>query len=51
MGPCTEAFLTAEAIDEKILHPGEYASTGGGTELRCRRRWAASTTGPAAITG
>ena len=29
-GPLYEAFLTAEAIDETILHPGEYASTGSG---------------------
>ncbi len=31
-GPRYRAFLTAEAIDETILHPGEYASTGGGAD-------------------
>ena len=29
-GPLYRAFLTAEAIDETILHPGEYASAGRG---------------------
>ena len=28
-GPLYRAFLTAEAIDETILHPGEFARTGG----------------------
>ena len=29
-GALYQAFLTAEAIDETILHPGEYASDGNG---------------------
>ncbi|MDE2867695.1 MAG: penicillin acylase family protein [Chloroflexota bacterium] len=31
-GSLYRAFLTAEAIDETILHPGEYASGGGGSD-------------------
>ena len=31
-GALFEAFLTPEAIDETILHPGEYASAGSGTD-------------------
>lgn len=31
-GPLYRAFLTAEAIDETILHPGEYASAGSGSD-------------------
>ena len=32
-GPLYRAFTTPEAIDETILHPGEYASAGSGTDL------------------
>lgn len=31
-GPLYRAFLTAEAIDETILHPGEYTSAGRGAD-------------------
>ena len=31
-GPLYRAFTTPEAIDETILHPGEYASAGSGTD-------------------
>ena len=31
-GPLYRAFMTPEAIDETILHPGEYASAGSGTD-------------------
>ncbi len=31
-GPLYRAFLTAEAIDETILHSGEYANTGGAAD-------------------
>lgn len=31
-GPLYRNFMTAEAIDETILHPGEYASAGSGTD-------------------
>ena len=31
-GPLYRAFMTAEAIDETILHPGEYATAGSGTD-------------------
>ncbi len=31
-GPLYRAFITPEAIDETILHPGEYASAGSGTD-------------------
>ena len=31
-GPLYRAFLTAEAIDETILHPGEYASADRGAD-------------------
>ena len=31
-GPLFRAFLTAEAIDETILQPGEYASVGSGRD-------------------
>lgn len=31
-GALYRAFLTAEAIDETILHPGEYASGGSGSD-------------------
>ncbi len=31
-GPLYRAFMTAEAIAETILHPGEYASAGGGAD-------------------
>ena len=31
-GPLYRAFMTAEAIDETILHPGEYASAGSGAD-------------------
>ena len=30
--PLYRAFMTPEAIDETILHPGEYASAGSGTD-------------------
>ena len=33
-GALYQAFLTAEAIDETILHPGEYASDGNGAGER-----------------
>ena len=33
-GALYRAFLTAEAIDETILHPGEYASDGSGAGER-----------------
>ncbi len=33
-GALYRAFLTAEAIDETILHPGEYASDGNGAGER-----------------
>ena len=31
-GPLYRAFTTPEAIDETILHPGEYATAGSGTD-------------------
>ena len=31
-GPLYRAFITPEAIDETILHPGEYATAGSGTD-------------------
>ena len=31
-GPLYRAFMTPEAIDETILHPGEYASADSGTD-------------------
>ena len=49
-GPLYRAFMTAEAIDETILHPASTRAPAA-ARIHWSPRWAGSTTAPAATTG